>query len=81
MFFLAVVDLTWLVVDPHFGAVDCREIYPGWCNLTWVVARGSDIGLTRTVELVDLSWFERGIPEKVQEHVFRDPKMADLLPR
>ena len=75
------MDLTWLVVDPHFGAVDCREIYPGWCNLTSMVARGSDMRLTRTVELVDLWMFVWGIPEKVQEHVFRDPKIADLLPR
>jgi len=46
-----------------------------------MVARGSEVRLRRTVELVDLSGFEWEIPEKVQEHVFRDPKIADLLPR
>ena len=75
------MDLNWLGVDPYWGAGGCEEIYPGWCNLTSMVARGSDTRLTRTVELVDLSVVVWGIPEKVQEHDFRDPKMADLLPR
>ena len=69
------------MVDPHRGAGDCQEIYPGWFNLTLVVASRSDVRLTRTVESVDLPGFVRGIPEKVQEHVFRDPFYADLLPR
>ena len=75
------MDLTWLVVDLNHGLVNDKEIYPGWCNLTLVVASRSDVRLTRTVESVDLPGFVRGIPEKVQEHVFRDPFYADLLPR